>query len=294
MGSRLLYYLVIKPISLLPYPVLYFISDFFFVVFFYLVGYRKAVVLDNLQKCFPDKPEKEILKIRRAFYRHFCDMVLESLKNFSVSPAEAAKRMVQENPELVDELAQKHGGVVLCAGHYANWELWAVAAPLGMKTKILGIYKKLSNAFFDEVMRNSRSKTGLLLVSTRDTGNYLRTHEGEPLAIAFAFDQSPANPEKCYWLEFMGRETAALYGAEKYAKDFGYPVVFGDLKKTSRGHYSVKYSIITTSPSTEGYGDILKKLYRLLEDQIKARPEFYLWSHRRWKHKRPLSTTQPK
>jgi KDO2-lipid IV(A) lauroyltransferase len=287
MGSKLLYYLVIKPISLCPYWILYGISDFFFLVLYYLVGYRKKVVTDNISKCFPEKSFQEVLSIRRKFYRHFCDLVIESLKNFSINRKQAMDRMNIVNPELVDKWVKERGGVILCTGHYGNWELWATAAMYFHRLPVLGIYKRLSNPFFDAKMRETRSKNGLLLVSTRETGTYLRTHINNPKSIAFAFDQSPANPEKCVWIEFMKRETAAYFGAEKYAKEFNYPLIYGSIDKTSRGHYKGTYSMICENPQDQEHGKITKMLHDELEKHIRLNPEYYLWSHRRWKHKPP-------
>jgi KDO2-lipid IV(A) lauroyltransferase len=167
MGSKILYYIVIKPISMLPYWILYGISDFFFLLMYYVFGYRKKVVTDNIQKCFPEKAEKEIYSIRRKFYRHFCDLVIESLKNFSISRGQATDRMKMLNSDLVDKWVSDRGGVILSTGHFGNWELWAAAAMYFHRKPVLGIYKRLSNAFFDAKMRETRGKNGLLLVSTR-------------------------------------------------------------------------------------------------------------------------------
>ena len=287
MGSKILYYIVIKPISMLPYWILYGISDFFFLLLYYVFGYRKKVVTDNIQKCFPEKAEKEIYSIRRKFYRHFCDLVIESLKNFSISRGQATDRMKMLNSDLVDKWVSDRGGVILSTGHFGNWELWAAAAMYFHRKPVLGIYKRLSNAFFDAKMRETRGKNGLLLVSTRETGNYLRTHSNEPKAIAFAFDQSPANPEKCVWIDFMNRETAAYFGAEKYAKEFNYPIIYGSIDKISRGHYEATYSMICENPGEMEHGKITQMLYVELEKHVRLHPEYYLWSHRRWKHKRP-------
>jgi KDO2-lipid IV(A) lauroyltransferase len=287
MGSKLLYYLVIKPTSLCPYWILYGISDFFFVVLYYIIGYRKKVVTDNIEKSFPEKTPSEILAIRRKFYRHFCDLVIESLKNFSITKKQATERMAVVNADLVDRWVDERGGVILCSGHYGNWELWAAAAMYFHRSPILGIYKRLSNTFFDAKMRETRGKSGLQLVSTRETGNYLRTHTNDPKAIAFAFDQSPANPEKCVWIQFMKRETAAYFGAEKYGKEFNYPLIFGSIDKIRRGHYQVTYYMVCENPKEQQHGVITQMLYVELEKHVRLNPEIYLWSHRRWKHRKP-------
>ncbi len=285
--SALLYWLVIKPISLLPYPLLYGVSDFFFVIFYYLVGYRKKVVTDNLRKSFPEKSEKEIKTIRRKFYHHFCDLVFESLKNFSITRKQAESRMRTLNPEIYEELHRQGKSVILCGGHYCNWELWAVATPGFFKHKLIAIYKQLSNPYFDQKMRVTRGRFGLDMISTKEFGNYFQEHREDLTVSVFAIDQSPSNPKKCLWIDFMGRETATHYGAEKYANMFNYPVVFGHLKKVKRGHYEVQYELVTMNPENLAYGELTQQMHRLLEVDVRKAPEFWLWTHKRWKHKRP-------
>jgi len=286
-GSALLYYLVLKPISLLPYPLLYGLSDFFFVVLYYLIPYRKKVVMANLAKAFPEKSEAELKIICRKFYRHFCDLVLESVKNFSISDAEARKRFVTINPEVINDYADKGQSVIVSGGHYTNWELWAISGPQVLKTTLLGIYKKLSNKYFDQKMIESRGKFGMKLVRTIDVNEYLKNNKEELKGIVLAFDQSPSDPKKCVWINFMGIETGALFGTEKFAKEYNYPVIYGRMSKVKRGYYTIKYEVISKPPYTFETGELLQKLHDELEKDIRKAPEYWLWTHKRWKHKRP-------
>lgn len=286
--SRLIFWLVIKPISLLPYGALYIFSDFFFLILFHLVGYRKKVVKANLRGCFPQKSEQEITQLAKKFYRHFCDLVLESLKNFSITHEQAQERMTQEGLEVFEKLYQEGRSVILTGGHYCNWELWAVSTPPHFKHRLMGIYKRLSNKYFDEKMRTSRGKFGLELVSTKETGDFFKENINDLTVSVFAIDQSPSNPKKAMWITFFGRETAALFGAEKYAKDYDYPVVYAHLSKKSRGNYHVRYELVTETPNATEYGEITHKLHEILESDIRKAPEYWLWSHKRWKHKRPV------
>ncbi len=285
--SRILYGLIILPISKLPYPILYGFSDFFFVVFYYLVGYRKKVVTANLRRSFPDKSEKEIKQIRRKFFRHFCDLVMESLKNFSIKPEQAQARMKQIGVEIFDKYYKEGKSVILCGGHYGNWELWAVATPDHFKHELLAIYKRLSNAFFDDKMRTTRGRFGLKMVPTKEIGTYLKDNPQNLTVTVFGFDQSPSNPQKCVWIDFLGQETAGLYGAEKYAQLYDSPVVFGHVRKVRRGYYEVEYALVTEEPRKMAYGELTQKLHTILEKDIRKAPEYWLWSHKRWKHKRP-------
>lgn len=285
--SALLYYILLRPLSLLPYPILYGISNFFYLVLYYLVGYRKKVVLDNLTKCFPGKTEKECKKIMRLFYKHFCDLVVESVKNFGITEKEARSRYESVNTKVMNDFAAKGQSVILCGGHYANWEFWAVAGPLSLKHNVVAIYKKLRNDYFDQKMRESRGRFGLQLVRTLDTGEFLKNNHDKNIALVFGFDQSPANPKKSVWVQFMGRETGAMFGAEKYAKEYNLPIIYGQQEKLGRGRYRITYELLVTEPRHTGEGEITQLLHTRLEKDIRNVPQYWLWSHKRWKHKRP-------
>jgi KDO2-lipid IV(A) lauroyltransferase len=280
--------LVIKPISLLPYRVLYLVSDFFFLVLYQIVGYRKKVVRDNLRHTFPDKSADELSSIEREFYRHFCDLILESLKNFSANEQQLALRFEHRNTEVLDKLYTEGKSAILAGGHYANWEMWALSAPPHFRHRLMAIYKRLSNPYFDKKMRATRGKFGLELVSTKDTGAWLKENQGNLFFSVFAIDQSPSNPRKAYWTTFLGRETACLFGAEKYAKEFNLPIVFGHLRKLSRGKYAIDYELLTETPRAFAYGELTDKMQQMLETDIISDPRYWLWSHKRWKHKRPI------
>jgi Kdo2-lipid IVA lauroyltransferase/acyltransferase len=286
-GSRLLFWLVIKPVSLLPYPLLYALSDFFYFILYYLVGYRKAVSRQNIKFCFPEKTEQEIDEMLKKFYRHFCDLVLESLKNFSITKEMAQHRMEQHGTEILNQLYDQGRSVILAGGHYGNWELWATATPPHFKHRLMGIYKRLNNAYFDQKMRESRGKFGLELVSTKDTGQFFKDNTNSLTVSVFAVDQSPSNPKKAIWIKFFGRETAALFGSEKYAVECDNAVVWAHIRKTKRGFYTVTYELVTTAPRTMAKGELTQKLHDILEKDIREAPEYWLWSHKRWKHQRP-------
>lgn len=287
MGNKLLFYLVIMPISKLPYFLLYGFADLFFLVLYYVVPYRKKLVAKNIALCFPEKSEKEVKQIQRKFYRHFCDLVIESLKNFSISENQAMERMEAVNTEAMQKYAAEGRSVVLTGGHYTNWELWAMAAASHLDHTVVGIYKKLSNPFFDEKMRESRGKFGMKLVPTRELKERLPELQKEASAYVYAIDQSPGDPQKSYWTMFMGQETACPYGAEKYAKEFDNPVFYGRGRKTKRGHFTIEYILVADNPRELGYGEVLERCNALLEEDILHAPEFWLWTHKRWKHKRP-------
>jgi Kdo2-lipid IVA lauroyltransferase/acyltransferase len=298
MGNKILFYLVIMPISKLPYFLLYGLSDLFFLVLYYVIPYRKKLVAKNIALCFPEKSPSEVKAVQRAYFRHFCDLVFESLKNFSISEEAAHARMEPLNIEAMQKYAAEGRSVVLTGGHYTNWELWAMAAAGHLDHTVVGIYKKLSNAFFDDKMRKSRGKFGMKLVSTRELKDQLPELQKVASAYVYAIDQSPGDPMKSYWTTFMGLETACPYGAEKYAKDFDNPVFYGRGRKVKRGHFTIEYILVADNPRELGYGEVLERCNALLEEDLRDAPEFWLWTHKRWKHKRPsnmeMRTLPPK
>lgn len=287
MMSAALYWLVMKPISLLPYRALYVISDVFFVALYSIIGYRKKVVRGNLTRSFPEKNLSEIQSIERAFYRHFCDVVVESLKNFSVRGSQLNARFDHHNTEVLDALHAEGRSAILAGGHYANWEMWALSAPAHFKHRLMAIYKRLSNPYFDQKMRETRGKFGLELVSTKETSEWLRANQNDLTFSVFAIDQSPSNPRKAHWIQFLGQDTACLFGTEKYAREYNLAVVFGHLKKIGRGKYAIEYELVTKEPRSMAHGQLTSQLQMLLEADIRKEPRYWLWSHKRWKHKRP-------
>ncbi len=283
----LLYYLVIIPLSLLPFPMLYLISDVMYVLFYYVIGYRKSIVLRNIRNSFPEKTSAEHIEISKKFYRHLCDLVVESLKIFTISEKEIKKRILFPNPESINKYYDHGKNIIMAGGHYNNWELFGVAIDALVKPQTIGIYKPLNNKFFDEKMRRTRSKYGLYMISTKIVKQVFEEEKNNLSAYIFAFDQSPSNPDNAYWTTFLNQDTAVLFGAERYAREYNYPVVFGRMNKIKRGYYVLDFEDVSNQPQQTATGEIMEKLVRLLEKDIINQPEYWLWSHKRWKHKRP-------
>jgi Kdo2-lipid IVA lauroyltransferase/acyltransferase len=281
--NNLLYYLIIIPISLLPYPLLYGVSDLLFFLFYYLIGYRKKTVLQNIQRSFPAKTPAEQSEI----VKHFCDLILESLKVFTISDKEVKERMVFKNPELVNRYFERGQSMILAGGHYNNWELFAVGIDAAIKHPAIAIYKPLSNPFFDKKMRMTRGKYGLRMISTKAVKEVMDEEKSNLSMTIFGIDQSPGNPAKCYWTTFLNQDTGVLFGAEKYAKEYNYPVVFGHITKEKRGFYTFEFIEVSDHPRDTRFGEITEKVTRLIEADILQKPEHWLWSHKRWKHTRP-------
>lgn len=284
--SRLLFYLIIKPLSLLPISLLLRISDFLFVVLYYIVGYRKKVVFTNLRNSFPHKSPKEIKLIGKKFYQHLCDLIVESVRIFSVSEKEVIKRCRIINPEIFDEYYQRGQSILVTAGHFNNWEMMAVASNPQIPHQMMGVYSSLSNPFFNQKLRDSRAKFGIDLVSKKDTKAYFADNANRPVAYFFGTDQSPSSSTRAHWMQFLNQDTAVLFGTEKYAKQYDFPVLFGYIKKIKRGYYEMEFVKVEDHPQQTAHGEITEKHTRFLEEEIKAAPQYWLWTHRRWKRKR--------
>ncbi|MFM8432656.1 MAG: lysophospholipid acyltransferase family protein [Bacteroidota bacterium] len=285
--SPLIYFLVILPVSLLPFPLLYGLSDLLFLVLYHLTPYRKKLVLENLQRSFPEKTEKELRTIRRRFYRHFGDLVVESIKTFTASRKSIERRVELENVELLESLYSKGKSVILASGHYANWEWPALTLPFHSSHTATGIYKKLSNPFFDKLLQRSRSRFGLKLMSTREVQTFFQEHADERCTYGFINDQSPSDPRRGHWTIFLNQDTCLLMGVETYAKKYDMPVVYADIRKTRRGHYKLTYRLVTAEPLLTKEFEITEACSAINESIICEEPAYWLWTHRRWKHRRP-------
>ncbi len=293
--SKLLFYLIIKPLSLLPFGILYIISDFLYVVLYYVIGYRKKVVEQNLTNSFPTKTKDEIKIITKLFYRHLADLIIESVKLFSISQKEISKRFVVTNPEIIDQFSNQNRSVILVGGHFNNWEILAVGIDQQIKHQSVALYARLSNAFFEKVMLSTRGIFGLRMVTTKNTVRYFADDSPNNTATIFGGDQSPTHNKNVIWTHFLNQETAVAFGTEKYASKYNYPVIYGGITKVKRGYYSFKLTLITDQPNQMEHGWITTEHTRILETQILEKPEFWLWTHKRWKRKRkPEEVVLPK
>ncbi len=284
--SRILYYLVLKPVSLLPSPLLYALSDFLFVVLYRMVGYRKKVVRNNLKNAFPNKSKQERRIIEGKFYHHLFDLIVEGIRNFSISKEELLRRCPITNPEVFEQYAAQNKSLILVAGHYNNWEIAAMACGPQFPHHPIGIYTPIADPFMDKKAKASRSKYGLEMVSTKIVKKVFEQYQGQLTATMFGADQSPSNAGNAHWMTFLNQDTAVLWGTEKYAKEYDYPVIYGHIAKLRRGYYEMTFTTIEDHPTTTPVGYITEKHTRILEQHILEKPEYWLWTHRRWKKKR--------
>lgn len=285
MGA-ILYYLILKPLSLLPLPLLYWLSDFAYLIVYKISGYRKKVVFENLANAFPDKSVAERKKIAAKFYHFMTDLMVEILWCFSLSEKRIRHRFMVINPELLDELYDSGKSVVLALGHYSSWEMVLSSLNLFVKHRVATIYIPLTNSALDKAFYKMRTTFNAKMIAKKDFKHSFAEEDQELKAIIFGADQSPSISKNIYWTQFLNQETAVAYGVEKYAKMYDMPVVYAQLMRVKRGYYSLEFKTVSTQPALEKAGEITDRHVRLLEQQILARPEFWLWSHKRWKKKR--------
>lgn len=272
-------------ISLLPHFILYGISDFLYLIAYQLIGYRKKVVINNLKNSFPEKSEEEINRIAKAFYRNLTDIIVETLKEFTISEMQMKKRFKFVNPEVFDKHYDNGKSVMMLMGHYNNWE-YAVSTSLWVKHDFYAVYGKIKNEVFKKYMVSTREKFGLTLFEMKQTYDVMLSHKQGDKLYMFMADQSPHRGKIKYWLEFLGQDTPVHIGAEKLSKMLDLAVVFIDIQRVKRGYYEVRAKTLFDNPKqTEEY-EITKKYFKTLEEVIIKKPENWLWSHKRWKYSR--------
>ncbi|WP_209332362.1 lysophospholipid acyltransferase family protein [Lunatimonas salinarum] len=289
--------LFFKALSLLPIGVLYLISDFFFLIAYYVVGYRKKVVRENLAFAFPEKSETQRKEIEKIFFRNLTDSFAETIKLLRISDSEVIKRYRLINPEIVVDRVHNQQVVIGMQAHFFNWEGHVVAFSRVMKSACETVYLKVNSPLFEQLMRTIRSRYGGTLVERNSFVKHLIAHKNLPRMIGLAADQRPQFSEIRYWTTFMNREAAFFEGGEKMAKKFNLPVIYGEIRKTKRGHYTYSYRVLATPPYDDHPPHSITDAYvAAVEDNIRKEPALYLWSHNRWKEKKSSgnSTFEPK
>lgn len=273
-------------LSRLPMRILYLKSDVFFFIIYHIIGYRKEVVLENLKLVFPEKSEEELRKIRKKFFKHLMDLMIESVKAFSISEKEILKRYTYKNPELVNSYSKKGKSIALVGAHQANWE-WSTSLPKVLDINIYGAYTKLNNSYFEKYVRNSREKFGVIGYKTSEMVRAMqqRVSNKEQGAYILLSDQSPQLHKTYYWRRFFNTKVPIHTGAEMLAKKFDLVVINYVTRKIKRGYYETEFQLITDEPKKFKDYEITDLYTELTEKNILNQPEFYLWSHKRFKHK---------
>jgi len=287
---QLLVYILGYPIlwfiSVLPFPLFYKVSDMVCFIVYRVLGYRKKVVRQNLELAFPDTSPDELDTIEKKFYSHMCDLFLEMIKTLSLSKEEMQKRFAFTNLEVIRKYEEENRNVILVCGHYASYE-WMMSLGYRIKHIGFGIYMPLANKYFDRLVQKIRTRHGAKLIARR--GSVKTIHEyhekGDLCMYGLASDQSPSWKRARYWRRFMGVKVPVFTGAETLAKELDYPVVFLDIQKVKRGFYETTFKVITEHPKDIPDYGITDQFTEMLEGQIREKPEHYLWTHKRFKHR---------
>ncbi len=272
---------------MLPFRVLYFFSDFVYLIVYYIIGYRKTTVRENLALALPHLSDAERLIIEKKSYHHLCDMFLEMIKTMTISKKELAERFVFTNLEVYQKLEEQHKSIAMMLAHYASYE-WVISMNAYVNFKGYAIYKKIANPYFDKLVRAIRSKFKATLITTKETIPCIVTNKKNKILsiYGFASDQSPKVTSAFHWQKFMGIEVPVHTGAEMLSKKYDMNVIFLKVKKVKRGFYEASYEILSENAKEVPNYDITDQFLKLVEQQIYEDPEYYLWTHKRWKHKR--------
>ena len=289
---KLLYYIVFAVwyvFSLLPLRILYVLSDLLFWLLYAVVGYRKAVIRKNLKESFPEKSEEELRKVERGFYRFFCDYLVETIKMMTISKENIHRRLTFKGTELVDEIVESGQSCAVYLGHLGNWE-WVTSLPLWVtpKAQCGQIYHPLENKEFDRLFLYSRQRLGAKCIAMQDTLREILNYrkENQPVVIGYISDQVPFWTNIHHWVDFLHHDTPVLTGTERIARKVNHAVFFLDVHRVRRGYYEAEFKLITREPQKMGEFEITDIYFKLLEESIRRAPEFWLWSHNRWKRTR--------
>ena len=276
--------------ALLPFSILYILSDILYFIVYYIVRYRRKIVRKNLNNSFPDKSEKKIIEIEKEFYHHLCDCYFEAIKLLNISDEEIKRRMKFENPEIIERITASGNSCILGLGHYANWE-WvsSIIIHLDDRLKLGYLYKEIHSKAFDQLFLKMRSGFGAIPIEKLSAFRRMVKfkQEKQTMLVGFLSDQRPPKRVNQYWTKFLNQDTNVQNGMERIAKQLGCSIVYLDIKKIKRGYYTAKIFVITPDASGEPDNQIMEKYIRKLEESVNRDPALYLWSHNRWKFKKP-------
>jgi KDO2-lipid IV(A) lauroyltransferase len=274
--------------SLLPLRILYISSDVLFLFLYYFPSYRRKIVAENLRNSFPEKSEKELALVGRKFYRHLADLFIETLKLTHLSNKELGKRFTVSNPELFETLYKSGRDLAVVHSHYNNWEWLGVCLPLFSKYKCIGIYKPIQNRLFNRFLNNLRTRNDAELAPMNLVVRKIIENKSKNIRALYGFiaDQTPAKTQIEYYTTFLNQETPVFLGIEKIAAKYDMPVVFFNVRKVRRGYYNLTIELLFDSARDLPKYLVTDTHVKRLEQIIKEKPEYWLWTHRRWKYKK--------
>ena len=291
---NLLVYILVYPfiwmISRLNFTSIYLISDLLYYILYYIFSYRKKVVRKNLELAFPEKSKMERRRIERENFRNLTDIFLETFKSNNIKEKDLRERFKFKNPELLEKIYNNNQEVIVMCSHYCSWE-WVFVIEKITKFKINAIYKQLSNKYFDKWTKDRRSQYGANMITTKETYREVsRLSKLKSLNFyGFASDQSPKKSKAVYWGNFLNNWVPIHTGAEIIAKKYNIAIVFMDVQKVKRGYYEATFLLITDKPNSFKKFELTEKYIELVEKQVRNKPEYYTWTHRRFKHRKNKS-----
>ena len=282
-------YGVLWIVSFLPFPVLYLIADMNYGLLYYVFHYRRSVVRKNLCRSFPEKTEKEIRQIERKFYRHLSDLSIELYKLWHMSEKTIRKRCVFRHTSIPQKYFQEGRSVIGVLGHYGNWEWMSSYSLWSDGVDFLPLYKPIHDRVMNKMTLRIRSRFGSKPIPKEEVLRVINRYrsEGRLFLAGFIGDQTPNRRNLNFWMNFLNQDTPILLGTEKIARKYDIPVVSVHMRKIKRGYYEVDFVDLCSHPANLAPGELTEMHTRLLESFIRETPEYWLWSHRRWKHTRP-------
>ena len=275
--------------SKLPLKILYLFSDFMLFVIYHLVGYRRKVVLENLQNSFPNKSKEEIKSIEKKFYINFCDYLAETFKSFTISSTELRVRVQHLNQDIFQEAKQENKNVILLAGHIFNWEWFNALATVIPQDHSFPVYRKVQSSFWEQKIKELRNRFGNHALEAKEVVRHIFRNPNDGNSVyMFVADQTPHFSEVTFGLNFLNQKTPAFVGYDKLSTRMDLAFVFCEMKKVKRGYYQINYYRIYPDGEKFVENEVVKKFHHLLENTINKRPDNYLWSHRRWKYQNAI------
>ncbi len=279
---------VIYLVSILPLSLLYRISWILFFFLYYITGYRKKVVYDNLARSFPGKSKKELLEIRYKFYRHLSNVCVEVIKLLTISQNELKNRcsFSREAKKIINGYFSSNVPVIIVLGHYGNWEWSGSSFYSNFHKNLLTAYRPIKNRVFNRLMIKLRSSFGIIIKSRNELPRAMFSLRNKVYATALIADQTPS-PSNAHWVKFLNQDTPVFKGTAKLSQMYNYPLIFCSTRLKKRGYYEIHARLVTSRPKDYDEYTLTSLHTKMLEEEIKNAPELWLWSHKRWKHKIP-------
>lgn len=281
--SYLFFRFLILLFKLIPFPVLYFISDGLYLLFFYVIRYRRTVIQKNIEICYPNESDQYHENLERRFYRNFIDIILEGIKGLGMDSQRLTNRYKLVNPESIDKYHNQNRGVLIYCQHYNNWEWGPLTLGLQSQHVLVGIVKKLHNPFIERFIKKGRDGNNSIMVWTHETGKYFSSTDLSDKAFVFMADQFPFGKERSVELDFMTSRTKFHLGTAHYACKYNLPVFNSEMRRIKRGHYEVEVQLMIENPNSISPIELTEMYKKHLEKLIQKSPESWLWSHKRFK-----------